>query len=147
MGKELREIRAQWKFFEKSLYREFEEGDDLLEEFLPYNEHAEDISDELMAEQLQIVNWFDEIVKHDLSHHERRQLLRFVTSGYRIPATPKIAIVFSVGREEERRPQASTCSHKLMLPIGCESKDKLRLHLRECILSVDSEMAGFFQMK
>ncbi|XP_055351660.1 uncharacterized protein LOC129597971 [Paramacrobiotus metropolitanus] len=54
MGKELREIRAQWKFFEKSLYREFEEGDDLLEEFLPYNEHAEDISDELMAEQLQI---------------------------------------------------------------------------------------------
>ncbi|XP_055329478.1 uncharacterized protein LOC129582085 isoform X2 [Paramacrobiotus metropolitanus] len=147
MGKELREIRAQWKFFEKSLYREFEEVDDLLEEFLPYNEHAEDISDELMAEQLQIVNWFDEIVKHDLSHHERRQLLRFVTSGYRIPATPKIAIVFSVGREEERRPQASTCSHKLMLPVGCESKDKLRLHLRECILSVDSEMAGFFQIK
>ncbi|XP_055340185.1 uncharacterized protein LOC129589439 [Paramacrobiotus metropolitanus] len=122
MGKELREIRAQWKFFEKSLYREFEEVDDLLEEFLPYNEHAEDISDELMAEQLQIVNWFDEIVKHDLSHHERRQLLRFVTSGYRIPATRKSQLFFPLDEKKNVALRHLRCSHKLMLPVGCESR-------------------------
>ncbi|XP_055327382.1 uncharacterized protein LOC129580749 [Paramacrobiotus metropolitanus] len=139
MYKELMAFRSDWKRFEPQLYRAVMEGKDLLEQFKAFNEDTAD------DEEIQTIAWLDDIILEEFSQHERKQLLRFITGSYMVPATPKIEVSFTFARDGNRRPTATTCTNKLTLPSGCMSKEQLLEGLRDCIASVDNEMQGHFQ--
>ncbi|XP_055352274.1 uncharacterized protein LOC129598408 [Paramacrobiotus metropolitanus] len=136
MYKELMAFRSDWKRFEPQLYRAVMEGKDLLEQFKTLNEDTAD------DEEIQTMAWLDDIILEEFSQHERKQLLRFITGSYMVPATPKIEVSFTFARDGNRRPTATTCTNKLTLPSGCMSKEQLLEGLRDCIASVDNEMQG-----
>ncbi|XP_055339717.1 uncharacterized protein LOC129589172 [Paramacrobiotus metropolitanus] len=119
MYKELMAFRSDWKRFEPQLYRAVMEGKDLLEQFKTLNEDTAD------DEEIQTMAWLDDIILEEFSQHERKQLLRFITGSYMVPATPKIEVSFTFARDGNRRPTATTCTNKLTLPSGCMSKEQL----------------------
>ncbi|XP_055330457.1 uncharacterized protein LOC129582856 isoform X2 [Paramacrobiotus metropolitanus] len=142
MGKELLQMRLDWKPFEEGLYAgSVIEGRDLLEQFRQLNEAN------ATEEQVQMVAWLDEICVDDLDSRERKQLLRFITGSNIIPAVPRISIDFFAERDGNRRPTSRTCSNILKLPIGVHSKEKLLELLQDCIAAVDNKMQGYFQFK
>ncbi|XP_055336346.1 uncharacterized protein LOC129586886 [Paramacrobiotus metropolitanus] len=135
MGKELLQMRPDWKPFEEGLYAgSVIEGRDMLEQFRPLNEAN------ATEEQAQMVAWLDEICVEDLDCRERKQLLRFITGSNIIPTVPRISIDFFAERDENRRPTSRTCSNILKLPTGVRSKEKLLELLKDCIAAVDNKM-------
>ncbi|XP_055338290.1 uncharacterized protein LOC129588185 isoform X2 [Paramacrobiotus metropolitanus] len=145
MAQEFMKVRAEWKFIELCVYRYLTPEDDLLEQFVPYDEEGADPT--RVDEEVEMMNWLDDIIKQDLSFNERREFLHFITASYSIPADPLIQVVFTDRRNGGRRPVASTCSNKLTLPTGCPSKEKLLEMVRECIASMGSSMSGLMQLK